>query len=347
MVYALDNQQDTGEFFQARSLPLDGFTVEEDFNKLVKRYVREKTVLFPMITKEPAEADEVVELLEGSEPTAGFMSKTAVNPPENGTDFQPHAFDAPRQQVKAVGGVIKSSNYAQSLYAQQGKRWGEILVRKTDRLLTSTVKLLERALFRGDATLNPLEFNGLNKQIHPDNLLTCDMTTGDRVVQKILGILSRAMGDEDFLKNIDYVFTSFQGVRLVQLEVEQKLQYHNLEMIRPGFLVPAIIGPNGPLPIIPSPYISDVPGTGTDKDIIYFYLLDMDTVAWKGVIPQGGEKSFDPQVFDVTRFTGSATPYMVEKRMSLAYGTLLLGNRGLNCYRLAVSVANGTVNTIF
>lgn len=346
MVYALDTQ-DTAEFFQARSLPLDGFTVREDFNSLVKRYVREQTILFPMISKEAAEADEVVELLEGNEPASGFMSKTALNPPENATDFPAHAFDAPRQQVKAVGGVIKSSNYAQSLYAQQGKPWGDILARKTDRMVINTVKTIERGLFRGDATANPLQFNGLDKQIHPSNLLTCDMTTGDRVVQKILGILSRAMGDEDFLKNINYVFTSFQGVRLVELEIEQKLQYHNLETIRPGFTVPAIIGHNGPLPIIPSPYIRDIAGATGVKDTIFFYLLDMDTIAWKGVIPQGGTKTFDPQVFDVTRFTGDATPYLVEKRMSLAYGTLLLGNRGLNCYRLAVSVANGTVASIF
>ena len=331
------------DFIQASAQPLDGFTVRWDYLPAVKNYLREEVIFWNLLRKEQAEADPVQELLEGPAPNASFVDKIELAYPVNPRDLPAHDYTSPPQAIKAAGGIVQFGHYAQSLYNQQGRPWGDIVARRTERLIIKLCKILEKTCFTGNARTNPLEFNGIDSQMNPANIKVADATLGDRVVDKLLGIVALAMDDEDIMKNITHIFTNGLGCRLIERELDQKLEYHNLDEIRPGLKVPGIISHAGFLPIIPSPYINNIRGTGQDKDIVRFYLLDMNAISWKGVYPKGGQKVFDPQIFELA---AGSNPTGLDKRIALLYGTLFVGNKGANLYRLDMKVAQGTVGSV-
>jgi hypothetical protein len=326
---------------QAIATAMDGFTVVDDFEPVVREYLRKATIFWPLLRKESAYADLVREITEGPEPTTGFFDKHATNPTDNPTNLAAHDLTDPGEYIKAVGGVISFSPYSRSLYKQQGRPYGNTVAKKTADLIVSATKTLERTLFLGNATTNPLEFNGLEQQIDPSHVYTADITAGDSVVRKIRSLARLIVSDPDILRNVTHIFTTGLGLELIEEEVTTQLEYTNLDEVRPGLRVPAIItqaDPQGrPTPIITSPYILDTAGvSGT----VPFWLLDMDTLVWKGVIPDGGLTTFNPQIFEVSQYTYGATPnYLVNKRMCLAYGTLYASKAGGGgVYRLDVNV---------
>ncbi len=345
MVTVLDRSDLDFQNISASAVALDGFTVRQDYSSVVRNYLREEVIFWNLLDKEAAESDPVTQLREGPEPAAGFISKIDLNPPESASDLPAHQYSDAGQGIKAFGGVIKTGHYAQSLYDQQGRPYGDIVSRKTEKLIIKTAKTIEKALFVGDAATNPLAFNGLSKQMRVANAYTCNVTTGDSVVKKLRGIVRLAVNDEEIMRGITHIFCTGLGLELIEEEVDTKLEYQNLETIRPGLKVPSIITQGGIIPIIPTPYINDTDG-GAGTDTVHYWLVDMNSLKWKGVYPKGGQRTFDPQIFDASIFTGSAPPYLLEKRMCLAYGTLYVDNLGEGVYKLSATVPSGTVGNI-
>lgn len=70
----LSNQE-----IQAIATAMDGFTVINDFEPIVREYLRKTTVFWPLLRKEPAYADNVREIIEGPEPQTGFFDKNATD----------------------------------------------------------------------------------------------------------------------------------------------------------------------------------------------------------------------------------------------------------------------------
>lgn len=364
MTYTLDRDSDVFEgvdlndptsipgfqTIQAVATNLDGYTVRDDFMDVIKKYVRENMILWPLLRKEKADADIIREILEPSNtaPTAGFFDKILLTPPGNPANLQNYDLGDTGQQIKAFGGVIRDGHYARSLHKQQGKPYGDQTARKTNRLMIQTLKTIERALFVGNATTNPLSFNGLDRQMATVNAKTASIIAGDSVVQKLRSIVRLADSDEDLMKNVTHIFTSGLGIELIEQEVNQKLQYHNLETIRPGFKVPAIETHQGLLPLISSPYIRDIAGAipATDPGTVNFYLINMDDMCWKYVVPEGGMDTYNPQMFDVSRYVDANSPLLMEKRMCMGYGTLYIGNRGQSIYKLSVTIQPNRVDNI-
>ena len=334
---------------QAAAEALDGSIVVSDFNKIVTNYLRQKTVMWPLLRKEPAEADLVRDIATDTLPVTGFFSKIDLNPPEGQMDA--YNLTDPGQSVKAGGGSFRVGNYWQSLYEQQGRPYGDIYAMQTAALITSTARTLESALFIGDATANPLQFNGLGKQIASGHSFTADTTTSppDSVIRKIRGVCNLAISDLNRVSNITHIFTSALGLELIQRELEGRIQYVDLTQVRAGLQVPGIITQatqqGEATPIIVSPYVRDI-DNGSNPDEVVYWILDMDSIVWKGVYPHGGEKTFDPQIFDVSQYTTSAYPYLLEKRFCLFYGTLYAHDRGRGIWKLTVKVPTGTVGSI-
>lgn len=346
----IGNNIETAEGFydiQAAATALDGSIVMSDFNKVVSNYLRQTTVLWPLLRKEPAEADVVREIAIDSQPLTGFFSKIDLNPPEGLMDA--HNLTDPGQAVKAGGGAFRVGNYWQSLYEQQGRPYGDIYNDQTTALIRSTGRTLESALFVGNATTNPLQFNGLGQQMAAGHAFTADTTANDSVIDKIQGICNLAIDDPVRLGAVTHIFTSALGLRLIQREAQQQVQYVDLENIRVGLRVPGIITQASkqgePTPIITSPYIRDI-DNGANPDEVVYWILDMESIVWKGVYPHGGERTFEPQVFDVSTYTGSAYPYLLEKRFCLFYGTLYCRDRGRGVWKLTVKVPSGMVGGI-
>jgi hypothetical protein len=335
---------------QAVATNLDGFTVRQDFMPMMRKYVRENMVLWTLLRKEKAEADVIKEILEppGTAPAAGFMDKVTLNPVGNPANLQNYDLADPGQQIKAFGGLIRVNHYSRSLDRQQNSPYGNQTGRKTDRLFIQTLKAIERGLFTGNATTNPLAFNGLERQMPVANNYAASIIAGDSVVQKLRGIVRLASADEEILKDSTHIFTSGLGVELIEQELMQKLQYHNLDVIRPGFKVPAMETHSGLLPLISSPYIRDVAGAipVTDPGFVDFYIFNINDLIWKYVVPEGGEDTYLPQVFDVSKYADVSSPLLLEKRLCLGYGALYAGNRGASLYKLRVTIQPNRVGNI-
>lgn len=336
---------------QAAAINLDGFTVRDDFSGMIRDWVRRNLVFWPLITKkEPAEADLVREIREAEPPPTGFFNKNNLSSLiETGTDYSVHDLTDPGQLVKAGGGLIQISHYSRSLYDQQGKPYGDIIAKKTENLILSSCKTLERSLFVGNAANNPLEFNGIERQMAPGHSFTADIRSpaNHSPVRKLRSIVRLSVNDEDILRGITHIFTSGLGVQLLEDDTQSKISYtvDDEYNVKPGYRVPGIIAQTGFVPIIVSPYLRDTEGaTGSDPDVVHYWLVDMNQISWKGVYPQGGRRTFEPQIFEVSQY--KANQYLVEKRLCLFYGTLYVANRGEGVWKLSVSVPNGMVGSI-
>lgn len=341
-----DLQVTEPQFFdiQAAAQALDGFTVADDFTMPIGDYLRDEKsiVLWPMLRKKKAEADLNREMIKEGYPPVGFTNKIDLTPPVTQADFAPHDLSDPGQQNKCLAGIIKLPFYSQSLWDQQGRPYGPQLADKTANLITAMSLTMENTLFNGDASSNPMQFNGLAAQMAPDQVREIDVTIGHRVIKAIRGIVRLAISNVEILKGVTHVFTSSLGIELIEEEAETKLTYQNLGTIKPGLSVPSINTQAGSIPLINSPFLID--SEEPDGDYITYWLIDMNTIDWKGVIPKGGSNTFNPQIFDVTKYMHEE--YMIEQRMAIMFGTLHALNRGRGIWKLRVKVPTGTVGNI-
>lgn len=329
---------------QANATNYGGFTVREDFEDTIIRYLRKETILWQMLRKRPAGAAVVKKIREGSLAQVGFVNRSNLsNSFMNDPQRTANDLSDPGQEVKAIAGCVEFGHFDRSLHEQQNKPFNDVVSDDTNNLLVSIARTIEMGLFLGDATADPMQFNGIDKQMAPyGHVFEIDLTgvEPDDITQKLCEIVVRATTDRNILRRISHIFCSGAGTVQLTNEVGQAILYQNQTEIVPGVKVPAIMTQNGTTPIVPTPYIQDLDG-GAGPDIIRFYLIDLDSLEWRGVYPLGGEKVFEPQMFDVTQFL--STVPMLEKRLGLIYGTLYANNRGEGIYRLDVKVPSGTV----
>jgi hypothetical protein len=342
------------KLIEAEAVAYDGFYVRQEIDPIIGHYLRSSAdiLLWPMIKKMPAEADLIQEMVENDDPAIGLMEKNTLVPVENPTTYNPLLPLPGGQRVKALGGVINLGYYAQSLWLQQGKPYGPQLAMKTDKAMSAALKALEKCLFRGNATTNPLEFNGLEAQMAPGHTFERDISGGHKIVNLLRGICRLAINDELILRGITHIFTSALGVELIENQTDAQLQYMNLDRVTPGLNVPSINTQRGTLPILNSPFIRDTPANpaiGQNYDIIHYWLLDLNQISWRGVIPKGGTPgNYNPQFFDATQYSyhSGMEHYMIEKRLLLQFGTLFVGNAGQSIWKLSLRVPAGTIGDI-
>lgn len=332
----------------------DGFYVRQDFDTVIGRYLRnaDDIMLWPLLRKLPAEADVIREMVENDDPAVGFMQKNTLVAVENPTTYNALRPLDGGQQIKSLGGVINIGYYSQSLWEQQGRPYGPQLAMKTEKGMSATLKALERCLFRGNATTNPLEFNGLESLIAQDHSFTVDMADGKKISALLRAIVRLAITDEQILRGVTHIFTSALGIELIEEQTDSQMQYMNLERVTPGLRVPSVITQRGQTPLLSSPFIRDTPADpaeGRDYDLVHYWLLDLNQLSWRGVIPKGGTPdNFNPQIFDVSKYAYHAglEHYMVDKRFILQFGTLFAGNSGESIWKLSLKVPAGTIGSI-
>lgn len=342
--------EETQKFLvQAEATNVGGFTVNQNFDPEVEMYIRRETVLWQLIkNKLPAEAPIVKKIREGALPTVGAVSRgnlsAAKNAPLlNSETATQNDLGDPGQEVKAVAGTIQFNHFGRSMSEQQGRPYGNQVAQETRDLLVAMARYLEMSLFIGDATANPLEFNGLDHLLPGSNVVTIDLTDDQnpqRLTDTINRTITRATSDRTIMRKITHAFCTGAGSLQVQSEVGQAVFYSNVSEVVPGFKVPGIMTSNGMIPIVNTPYINDSDG-GAGNDVIRTYLVDIDSLEWRGVRPYGGEDSYEPQIFDITQFI-NGNP-LVEQRMALIYGTLYGKNRGNGIWRIDATVPPGSV----
>lgn len=333
---------------EAAATNLGGFTIQQDFEPEIENYLRTNTEFWQAIpTKKPAAAPIVRKIMKTKRPKAGFVNRGDLDTAQvNVHADTANDLDDPGQEVKAVAGTIEFDHFSRSMYDQQGRPYGDEIAEETDELLTNTSRLLEMAMFQGDSSrAGNLEFNGIDRLMHADNILSIDLTSvdPDSIVNAIDEAVVRATSQRNMLMNITDIWCTGPTAKKIREEVSPSLFYHNVAEVRPGIQVPGIQTANGVLPIHTTPYLSDLDG-GAGDDTLRMYLIDHKTLEWHGVYPFGGNKTFSPQIFDITRYLNGQ--YLVEKRMVLMYGTTYAKNRGRGIWRIDIKVPSGTaINT--
>jgi hypothetical protein len=105
--------------------------------------------------------------------------------------------------------------------------------------------------------------------------------------------------------------------------------------------VPGIRSDTGVIPIQSTPFVDVIQPTGTDPGKVVFWLIDMDLLVWKGVYPYGGTATFNPQIFEVSQYLN--TEPLVEKRLSVCYGTLYALNLGDGIWKVEVDAPDNAI----
>jgi hypothetical protein len=354
MTTSFESPENIGQVIQAQAYNYGGFTLRNDFLPEVFDAIYRLSPFWASLTKKAAEADNVREIIRSGLPVSGFSSKTdlstatpksSVNLNDGSAitgDNSRNLLNDPGQEVKCITGQLSWTNYSQSLSNQQGQPFGDQVAIDTDDMMTSMAKNLEKALYSGDASTNPLEFNGIQAQMATNTAshqfqYTHDLTavTPESLSIVIPRTVARIIASRDFERDVTEIHTSAAGLSLLQEEwAKARLNLSETEYV-PGVTVTGIMGANGRLiPIVVSRYLDD-DATPADGDLINYLFLDKNMIEWRGVVPLGGS-GFNPQIFDLVN-----AQHLTERRLGLCYGTLFARNRGQGISRLQVKAPNG------
>jgi hypothetical protein len=329
---------------QASATNYGGFAVRQDYMPVIGDYRVKETEFWGRITNKVAASSPIVqELRRTNLPTVSFVDRSNLaSAPDNSSI--PYDYSDPGQEVKAILGTITCEHFAMSMARQQGQPYGRQLNKDTQELITSAYRYLEQSLYTGSSATNPLSFNGIINQMPtgPDHIFTADITTAtpDAIHDKLDEICVRSANRASLFRHKPtHILCSGAGSRLITKEIKDLQLYHNVREIKPGVTVPSILTSYGYVDIIVSPHIQDLSGAG-GNDTIYFYVLAMNTIEWHGVYPFGGEKTFEPQIFDLSHVVNGLPT--LDKRLILMYGTPYCKDRGEGIFRLDVTAPPGS-----
>lgn len=341
--------EETQGILEAAAANLGGFTINQDYDPEIEDYRLMETKFWRMIpqgNKKLAAAPTVKKIVKDKRARVGFVNRTDLSSSvsTNKTDLQRNLSD-PGQEVKAISGLLDFPHFARSMNEQQNRPYGDEVGEDTDDMLKEAFRYLEMSLFRGDASVNPLEFNGLQAQIvEPNHIYTVDLTATEpeRIWQRVNEIVMRATTDRNIMRKITHIFTTGSAYVELQKQVESTSTRFMEKEVIPGVRVPSLMTGDGEKPIISTPYLdnlSNVSGpSSAPHDVLRMWLLDINAVEWHGVLPYGGTRSLDPQIFDVTQYLSGQ--YLVSKRLMLMYGTPYLRNSSL--YRIDIKAPLGS-----
>lgn len=335
---------------QAQAVNLGGATVNQEIMEMLGDYQRKNGVIWQLIkNKKYAKAPIIQEGLKVNFPTVGAVPRDTLDHSAAGVTNPAGSLDRdltdPGQEIKAISGQVDIPHFAHSMNAQQGYKYEDTFAEDTDDLIHAATRYMERQLIVGDATANPDQFNGFTNLMtsDPNHVQTIDLTgasaTQALIHQELNKICIRAMNEPNNKYGVTHIFCSGGGQNQMINEVNNSHVYENQVEIVPNQLVPAIMTPAGKIPIVSTPFLFDDNSDPTG-DFLDFWLIDMELIEWQTVVPIGGKKSHNFQIFDYTKYV-SSTP-LVEKRMVLQYGALYAKNRGRGIYRLRVKTDPGT-----
>ncbi|MBW4514561.1 MAG: hypothetical protein KME11_04990 [Timaviella obliquedivisa GSE-PSE-MK23-08B] len=336
--------QEVQDLIRGAATNRGSFTYRSDFQPEITDYLNRDVSLWSRIKKVAATDDVVKEIVRTGLPSTGFANKNALETSVLDQTGVRNNLSDTGQEVKAIMGRKAWGHYERSLYEQQGRPYGDQVAIDTADMIASATKNLERALFVGNATTNPLEFNGIYNQIiagRTPYLIDITGAEPDNVGSKLVEYVTRSTTNRTYDRKITAVYTSGCGWYQIQKQVEdRRLILQDMEFT-PGVMVKALMTPYGLVPIVMSPFIDDEPGaTVDDPDILPFWLLDEDQLEWHGVVPFGGENTFEPQLFEVSTFVSNVP--LTESRLLVAYGTLKAKTKGDCIWRVNLRCDRGT-----
>ena len=364
----MDSHSAVEQRVRAAATDMNGAVVVQDYLDVIGDYQRKEAVfwnLIPAQNKKKATSDIIREILRGAYPRVGATDRNTLDSvaatTRNTQGSLARDFSDPGQALKCIYGDVDASYFERSLQEQQGNQWGNTFAENTADLFSSAVRYRDQKLFTGNATTNPLEFNGLVNLMNPQSTnVYLDMRGAPEpeIFKKLIEVSIGVSTEANENHMISHIFTSGTGqFRLIDQVADTNI-YENQVAISPGHTVPGIVVPgarnnNSMVPIVTSRYLPDEinvndpdpNGNPADLvDLVPFYLVDMTTIYWYGLVPFMGRDSLDFQVFDLVSNT-IGNQALTMRRYLLLFGCLFSKNRGRGIHKVTLKLDPNTAYT--
>ncbi|MHA2642826.1 MAG: hypothetical protein V2G41_09285 [bacterium JZ-2024 1] len=320
---------EVARFLQAAATVSNGFILRDDFDPIIEDVVRRNYFIIDRIQKEEAEAETVNDIRQTSLPGAQFTDKRNL---DTLTLTPPVRTVGNAEVVKAVSGAVSFPLFDRRLYRRQGEQFGDLMARDTNDLINACLITIEKAILRGDASVNALEFNGLTKQV--TSTATIDLSSGwtpsqQGLITGLRDIVSRMIDDEDVDVRPSAIYCRAALPRLIEREMREGGTYQLPQVeIAPGMRVSAIQTDspvnNGLIPFIVTPYAERTQNSGSPAiDTLTVYIVDESRLVLKYIEAADGVQ-WRPAVFDNVNPVDFS---QVERRQVVWFGTLYVRNR--------------------
>lgn len=348
----------------AQAYNFNGVVLRDDYTSIINDYRnKERPAIWNTVSKQYAMDRRVGEMARRKTPKVGWVNTTGLEPTGNAAPQQMPPVDNPNpdtdedrfQYVRAIVGMIENDHFAVSLATQQEQEWGRTYINaladETTELLNGFWRMVHNELINGrqnDLT-NPHAFNGLTYYLRPDHTIQHDVTVNGaaRVSEMLSRVRFEALSAKYINRDVGVIMCSYAGLNYLQAELVNSRWITEIETV-PGIKVTGVMCGPSVLPVIASPYINDeigaLVGETQNPDYLNYHLYDPDAFEWHGVVPSGGNRSFEPQFFDIRSHVGpnATTRPLIQQRLLLFYGTTYFKNLGENYYSLRVKVPHGT-----
>lgn len=342
----------------AEAAKLGGLLINRDYEPEVLDFRRKSTLFWQLLKKEPARQPTIRDIEMTRRANVGPVERSDLSGTRRNTtyDLEPDLYD-PGQDVKAIAGQIESKFFDRSMAKMQGINYTADFGKKTNEVIEELFRYQEMQLFRGNAAVNPLEYNGLQNQmpLNPTHVVTVNLLeeTPRKIWMAINEIILRRISNRERVGKLTHIFSTGGAYLQLQEQMESSsMKFSDVSLTSPSntiITVPGIQGiqtVDGLKPIISTPYLDDAPaqtidinGTRVECDICRMYLIDIDCLIWFGVFPDGGEaNNYDPQLFDITGYINGRP--LIQSRLAVMLGTPKVRNYGI--YRLDIICPRGS-----
>ena len=366
----LDKAMSSADFYSISAAAVqDGTTgriLNEDYSrfpKIIGDYrEKEPSPLWTMgLTKRYATHPVISQAVRNNVASTGPVSRDTLASVPTGilptVDF-PTGGLGDGEEVKAIAGIIEGAEFGRAMQRQQNRLLGNPYGYNADdyeakhELLISYIRTMNRLLVSGDATANPLEFNGITNLVPDTNVEIWDAITATYPIQqKLRNFIVSKTRDRSTVIEIDCIMASSTGHSYVLNQIENNHIYYNRDnqVITPGFQVTDIDVANKKVPLVSDKWIddeADVTLNSEQVDILNYYLFFKKHTQWHGVLPskqpfRNNSLDFEPLVIEINNMVDGSP--MLNQMLILTFGTTFLENQGRSMYKLRVAVPRGTI----
>ena len=272
----------------------NGAILVDDFDPLIFDDVLRQFPIWNILDKRLAVGD----FTNGFDQTAVGNARAADKRALSYSAASPTRAARTPKEIKAIVRDLTFGMYDRSVYAQQGRKFGDLDAKDVRDTYVSCLRFWSDKLYNGDADSDPLEFDGLKDS----NLIGAGTTVVATV--SIVKSIKQAV--------VDMINSSARGVMPTHILLNAQVrEYISLEYAKAGSNFPNDIvqGPPGrtsrvssldtaagELPLIVDPF--NTINTGTTPSTYPTFIISADKISWQYVEPLGMAGP-EPKLFEI------------------------------------------------
>jgi hypothetical protein len=311
----------------------NGAILVDDFDPIIFDDVLRRFPIWEIIDKRLAVGD----FTNGFAETAIGNARAADKRAMSYSPASPTRSARTPKEIKAIVRDLTFGMYDRSVYAQQGRKFGDLDAKDVRDCYNSVLRFWSDAFYNGDANVDPYEFDGLKDA----NLIGAGTTVG--ATTSIVKAIKQ--------KVVDMMNSSAKAVMPTHILINAQVrEWISLEYAKSGANFPndAVQGPSGRtsrvstldtaagnLPLIVDPFNTSEAGTPATYPT---FIISADKISWQYIEPLGMAGA-EPKLFEI-----AMTNALDVQHKCVMFGALeLLGSTDHHA-RLNVEARTSVVN---